>query len=123
MDFMVWTDFDNVYSKYRFHYDTNNSRVICTTTYKGSIIRATATCNPDDSFDLEIGKKLAYLRCKNKFLRKKANHAAEVYAKIYTDTLRANARLSRAECFVKDVADELTATKRVLANFEANLAK
>jgi hypothetical protein len=123
MNSTVWTDFDNAYNKYQFYYDTNNRRVICTTTYKGSIIRATATCNPDDSFELETGKKLAYIRCKNKFLSKKAAHAAKVYAKNYADMVRTNARLSRTANFVKDVADELAEAQSVLADFEVNLTK
>lgn len=107
--------------KYHFYYDKTNRSVICTTIYKGQLIRAVAKCDPEDSFDKSTGEKLAYLRCRQKFLRKKANHAAGVYAKAYAAGVRAEERLSQTSNFVKDVTYELAEVNNALATLEDSL--
>ena len=107
--------------KYNFYYDKTNRSVICTTVYKGQLIRAVAKCDPEDYFDKATGEKLAYLRCRQKFLRKKADHAAEVYAKAYAAGVRAEEKLSQTSNFVKDVAYELAEVSNALTAFEDSL--
>ena len=48
-------------ARYRF-IETNN-KVICISTYAKKVVRGVAKCSPNDNFDIEIGKKLAQLRC------------------------------------------------------------
>lgn len=114
-------NYDFINDKYNFYYDSANRCVICTTVYKGKIIRAVAKCSQEDSFNLETGKKLAYLRCKYKFLRKKSKIAADSYAKAWVAKTKAERVCNNTAGFVDDVKCELTAVKQALMEFENSL--
>ena len=82
-------------ARYRF-IETNN-KVICISTYAKKIVRGVAKCSPNDNFNIEIGKKLAQLRCDEKIADKRANRALDKYleaedilaeAKAYYDDMR-----------------------------------
>lgn len=107
-------------NKYHFYYDSNN-KVICTTFYKGQIIKGISKCNPEDSFKVKTGEKLAYLRCRQKFLKKKMARAAAVYAKAYANAAKAERILQHAKDFVDDVTFEFSEVKNSLINFENSL--
>jgi hypothetical protein len=111
-------EYDN---NYHFYYNTRNSMVVCTTAYKGKTIRGVAKCSPEDTFDLEVGKKLAYLRCRYKFAKKKAAQASGVYAKAFTEALRINKYLDRVISFISDTGYELAKAQEDLAKFEHEL--
>lgn len=121
MKIITMPDTEIIDNKYHIYQDKTNNKVICTTFYKGKTIRATAQCNPEDTFNFEIGKKLAYLRCKQKFLKKKAERAADAYAKAWVAAENANDKLQRTIDFVDDVTHELTEIKRTLSDLEADL--
>ena len=70
--------------KYRYYF--NGNRVIAVSTYGGKTVRGVAICHPEDSFNVELGKRLAAARCNEKIAIKR-------YA-------RANRRLDEA---LKDV--------------------
>lgn len=114
-------NFKTVIDKYHFYYDRANRSVICTTFYKGKSIRAVAKCDPEDSFNLETGKKLAYLRCRHKFLLRKAAVAADAYAKTYVAYVRAENKLQKAVDFVNDTERELSAVIHELCKLEDSL--
>lgn len=42
---------------------TGIKEVIALTHYCGETVKASASCNPADTYDFEVGKKLAALRC------------------------------------------------------------
>lgn len=82
-------------ARYRF-IETNN-KVICISTYAKKVVRGVAKCSPNDNFDIEIGKRLAQLRCDEKIADKRANRALDKYleaedilaeAKAYYDDMR-----------------------------------
>ena len=52
-------------------------RVIALSTYCGKTVKGTATCDFDDTYDLEAGKKLAAARCEVKVASKRAKFAQE----------------------------------------------
>ena len=64
-------------ARYRF-IETNN-KVICISTYAKKVVRGVAKCSPNDNFDIEIGKRLAQLRCDEKIADKRANRALVKY--------------------------------------------
>lgn len=46
--------------------DTGVKEVIALTHYCGETVKGVASCSPADTYDLEVGKKLAALRCNMK---------------------------------------------------------
>lgn len=112
---------DTINDKYNFYYDKRNRTVICTTFYKGKSIRAIAKCDPKDSFNLETGKQLAYLRCREKFLKTKAGIAIDAYAEAWAALCRAEKCLQNTADFVTDVRCKLDDIRSQLAALEASL--
>lgn len=61
--------------KYRYYTDGN--RVIAVSTYAGKTVRGVAVCHPDDTFDLELGKRIAAAKCNEKVAEKRLARAAD----------------------------------------------
>lgn len=106
---------------YNFYYSESTRSVICTTYYKGKLIKAAAKCDPADTFDMETGKKLAYLRCRYKFFKKKSAHAAFTYAAAVSEHIKARNRRQKAAEFLSDVTHELRDTTNMLNTLETDL--
>ncbi len=66
--------YDFTYSKYNYFTDEKN-KVIAVATYAGKPVRGVAKCDPQDSFDIETGKKLAAARCNEKVAKKRQANA------------------------------------------------
>ena len=112
----------NVYGKkYHFYYNEENRTVVCTTTYKGQMVRGVAKCDPEDDFHIELGKTLAYLRCKTKFARKKLRHALKAEREAFVVANRAQYNLDKACEFVSDSEMQLECVENELKEFEAKL--
>lgn len=110
----TYEDYLEYGDRYKFYYNKDEETIICTTLYKGQVVRGIAKCNPEDEFNLELGKKLAYLRCRKKVLRKKLKRAynaerdaivAEARAKCYLDCTREF--VSDSEMQLDKIIDEL----------------
>ena len=117
----TYSDIANYGEKYRFYYHAETNTVVCTTMYKGQTVRGVAKCNPEDRFNLETGKKLAYLRCKKKFAHKKLCRAEKAYADAVTVEARAHNNLCKAAEFVDDSNYQLDLVTDELTNFEREL--
>lgn len=81
----------------RYRFIEAGNKIICISTYAKKVVRGVAKCSPNDNFDIEIGKKLAQLRCDEKIADKRANRALDKYieaeeilveAKAYYDDMR-----------------------------------
>ena len=107
-------------NKYHFYYHEENRTVVCTTLYKGQMVRGISKCDPEDEFDLEFGKLYAYLRCHAKFARKKLKHALKVERDAFVVANRAKYRLDKACEFVSDSEVQLENALNELHEFEAN---
>ena len=107
--------------KYHFYHNEDNNTIVCTTIYKGQMARGIAKCDPTDNFDLETGKKLAYLRCKQKFAHKKLKRANTAYSEAIAAEARAKNNLHKAADFLDDAVFQLSAAKRELEEFEKSL--
>ena len=106
---------------YHYYHNPETNTIICTTLYKGKTVRATAKLNPEDLFNIEDGKKLAYLRCKNKVMKKKTKRAIEVYARAVAVAAKANKNFRNAADFLTDVEYETACIKDALTEFEREL--
>ena len=62
--------------KVKFYTD-GAKEVIATVKFNGKLLRAVAKCNPDDKFDEEVGKNIAYNRVLDKFFREKYRYLCE----------------------------------------------
>lgn len=108
-------------TKYHFYYNEDSKTIVCTTLYKGQLARGIAKCNPDDSFDIEVGKKLAYLRCKQKFAQKKLKRARKAHREAIATHAAATNNLSKACEFCMDAEAQLIMATHDLFSFEAEL--
>lgn len=108
-------------NKYHFYYHKENNTVVCTTLYKGQMVRGVAKCDPCDEFDVELGKKLAYLRCKMKFARKKFKRALQAERDALFAANRVQGDLDKACEFVNDSGAQLDDAICELRKFEAEL--
>ena len=50
---------------------TESIVTVALTKYRGKVVKGVAKCCDDDTFDIEVGKKLAALRCNEKVCRKR----------------------------------------------------
>ena len=107
--------------RYHFYYNAENGTIVCTTTYKGRVIRGIAKCSPEDNFDVAVGKKLAYLRCKAKFMRKKLIRANKVLNEASNELTFAKFNFRKACEFVDDSDAQLRSAKSELSKFESSL--
>ena len=61
--------------KYKFVIE--DGKVVAKSTYAGNEVTGSASCDPLDTFDEEVGKKLAAYRCNAKVARKRMLRANE----------------------------------------------
>lgn len=64
----------------KFEYVVNEEKryVIAMAKSDGKTIKGVAKCSPNDTFDVEVGKKLAEARCKYKVMKRQALEAADL---------------------------------------------
>lgn len=113
-------DIDGYGEKYHFYCD-NGGTIVCATTYKKQMIRGVAKCNPDDEFSVDIGKKLAYLRCRHKFAKKKAMRARRAYKEAAIAKAAMDNKFGKATDFVNDSDYQLLVAADALLRFEQEL--
>lgn len=63
----------------RYRFVRSDNKIICLSTYAKRVVRGIAKCSPNDNFDLEIGEKLAQLRCDEKIADKRLKRAESKY--------------------------------------------
>ena len=117
----TYSDIAEYGEKYHFYHNVETGVVVCTRLYKGQIIRGTAKCDPKDRFDIETGKKLAYLRCKHKLLHKKLKRAKTVHAEAIRECAKTQNAYRAAEEFMHDVVMQLDTLDNELIKFEYTL--
>ena len=107
--------------KYHFYYHEANRTIVCTTMYKGQMVRGIAKCNPEDTIDIDTGKNLSYLRCYEKYSRKKAHHARKAYNEAVIAKAIMDNKFRKATDFVNDSEYQLVAAKNALIELEQKL--
>ncbi len=66
--------------EYKYKIDEEKKTVVAMSTFAGRTVVGVARCAPTDTFDLEIGKKIAAARCSVKIAEKRMKRAEECYA-------------------------------------------
>lgn len=93
--------------KYRFVINEDKQQIIAITNDAGETIKASASCSPNDTFDVNYGKQLAAVRANYKVaLRRKKRAEKAVYA-AQQEVIAAMARLESARAFEKDAGATL----------------
>ena len=75
--------------------------VIAKSTYAGKTVKGKAKCHPEDTFDVETGKKLAALRCARKVAEKRMCRSVDCVNE-------AKEMLAIAEQYLNDMRDYYT---------------
>ena len=66
--------------EYKYKIDEAKRTVVAFSTFAGKVITGVAHCAPEDTFDVEIGKKIAAARCSVKIAEKRMKRAEDCYA-------------------------------------------
>ena len=105
----------------KYKYFVNGNKVIAVSTYAGKTVRGTAICHPSDPFDLEIGKKLAAMRCDLKVRNKRQKAAAKRFDAAYKNWCKADNEKAAAADFLEDAENDFNEALNNLADFEESL--
>lgn len=87
-------------------------KVICVSEYNGKKYRGIASCMPEDTFDVEVGEKLAKMRCDLKIARARFRDAETIegwYKKIFEDV---------KEDYAKKINASYKANKKLLELYD-----
>ena len=93
--------------KYPFVISENKHQVIAITHDAGETIKASATCDPSDKFDIEYGKKLAASRANYKVALRRRKRSEKAVAKAIQELSIAQERVKRAMDFDEDAGNAL----------------
>ena len=93
-------------NKYKIYTDKKNRKVIAATRYAGRVIKATATCSPEDTFDIEFGSALAIARCKQKVAKVKIQNASVKYLEAAAAADMAQKRYDDMKQYYMDSVDQ-----------------
>lgn len=95
------------FEKYRFVISEDKHQVIAITHDAGETIKASATCDPSDKFDIEYGKKLAASRANYKVALRRRKRSEKAVAKAIQELRLAQERVKRAMDFDEDAGNAL----------------
>lgn len=112
------------YAKYEYKIHTKRNgkkEVVAISSYAGKTVKAKAICSPEDTYDEELGKEIARLRCAVKIDEKRARRAKKEKDAL----LRAEAELARKllknSNYVVDSIAQLKHDKKELEELISNL--
>lgn len=95
------------FEKYRFVISEDKHQVIAITHDAGETIKASATCDPSDKFDIEYGKKLAASRANYKVALRRRKRSEKAVSKAIQELSLAQERVKRAMDFDEDAGNAL----------------
>lgn len=87
---------------YKFYVDEKNRKVIAVSTYAGRYVKGVAVAHPGDTFDLELGKKIAAARCNMKVAKKRLARANQKLLKIDLEMQKLEAERRKTAIYQAD---------------------
>lgn len=96
-------------NKYDIYIDEKNKKVIAVCRYGGRKVRATATCAPEDTFDIAFGTNLAIARCEVKVAKMKIQRASAKYLEASVAADAAQKRYDDMKQYYMDSIDQFDA--------------
>ena len=94
-----------MYNNYKY-IETPN-KVIALSTYAGKTVRGIAKCHPNDTFDVEFGRKLAAARCNAKIAAKRVTNAKSKYWETYRKLIEVTKAHDKYSAYYVDAAEHL----------------
>ena len=104
-----------------YNYYVIGNKVVCTTRFGDKKFRATATCMPGDTFDEEVGKKLAKYRVDFKVALFKEKRERQEYLAIKEIKDMYEQYFTKHVNKLQKVSDEADACWEMLRDFENSL--
>ena len=89
-------------------------KVIAISTYAGRTVKGVAKCHPNDTFDVEFGKKLAAARCNEKIAYKRLTRALNKFGEAVDESVAADEKMKRMRDYVLDAGAAHEEAQRVL---------
>lgn len=89
-------------------------KVIAISTYAGRTVKGVAKCHPNDTFDVEFGKKLAAARCNEKISYKRLTRAVNKYWEANYESIAADKKVKRMRDYVLDAGATHEEAQRIL---------
>lgn len=106
----------------RYKFYASGNKVVCVSSYAKRAVRGVAKCNlTQDTFELEVGKKLAQLRCDKNIATKRHKRAGEQYVAAMQAYADAEANMLKMRKYFEDSQDELMAATAALDKFESSI--
>lgn len=94
------------YKFYKFYVNKEKNEIIAVTHYGNKTIRGIAKCNPEDTFDVEYGKKLAVARAEVKVAKAKIKNASAAYLKASVAADEAQRKYDKMKQYYMDSVDQ-----------------
>lgn len=85
----------------------NKGTTIAYSTFAGKVVKGYAKCNPEDSFNVSVGEKLAKARCGLKIAKKRRKWAESQYDKAKAKMFAAIKYFNEMEAYAKDSIEEV----------------
>lgn len=108
-------------SKYKFFTNPKTNEVIAVSTFAGRTVKGHAKCHSNDAFNLEIGQKLAALRCGQKIALKRVARARRCVERAKYEYEHALEMLVKMIGYQNDSEGELAEIESELAEFERTI--
>lgn len=89
-------------------------KVIAISTYAGRTVKGVAKCHPNDTFDVEFGKKLAAARCNEKIAYKRLTRALNKFGEAVDESVAADEKMKRMRDYVLDAGAAHEEAQRIL---------
>lgn len=113
-----------MYPLNKYHYIVHRNRetgeltgkVTAFSTYAGKTVYGVAKCAPGDTFDEEVGKKIAALRCAQKIAQKRVSRAMEKRAEAYENLIHAQMFFNKMDDYLEDALSEKEDVDHALAD-------
>lgn len=105
----------------RYSFIRNNNKIICLSTYAKKVVRGIAKCSPNDNFSVEIGERLAQLRCDFKIAEKRMNRAYQKYMDARQVLFEAQKHFDEMNKYYDESCWKYNEAQRVLYNFQRNI--
>lgn len=86
--------------KYKFYFTGN--KVIAVSRYANKIVRGVAICHPEDTYSVEIGKRLAAARCNEKIAAKRYARSCRKYNEAEAAWMEAGHHLDKMSDYRED---------------------
>lgn len=99
---------------YNYKYVVTPNKVIAISTYAGRTVKGVAKCHPNDTFDVEFGKKLAAARCNEKIAYKRLTRALNKFTEAVDESVAADEKMKRMRDYVLDAGTAHEEAQRVL---------